>query len=628
MRNFTTASILLLFLLLQALTLPAQNSVPQSNAVFYAWEDTGRTCQPAEVLQKYHQGAFTRMSNLFLNPGFTSSVFWIALKADTLTVDEVLLLNNAAINYLEWYAVTPEGRADSIAFTGDMYPFSRRPIVYNYFALPLQPRTALYLLKIDKHFESLQAPLQLVSRSQFAQTATQESLVNGLLSGVVLLMVLFGCFLFVTTKDQLYIWYALYVFSLTMWIWSDKGLGFQYLWPSSSFFPSRSRPFFLGATLLVSIQFLQLFIGQEKDSWFYRPMKIVQACCLLVLVLVLWPFDYTRAGAFMLWFLRFITLLSVAYAVLYLGSLAEKVRRGSRLAKVYLCATLVLFAFSLAESMSHFGRPVLTPFPGRFGMFTGVVLEMMIIMFGMAERFNRYRKEREALLAEKSEEQKRLTDTIVSVQENERKAVADQLHDEVGSLLSLASLNLDAAREKQGVESMAKMEQAGEVLQMVSHSIRSISHQLSPLAIEQYGFRRAVENLTGMANQSGKIQVELVLIGFEQEADASVNFRNTLYRLVQELLQNVLKHAGAVHVLVQLIEHEDSIGLMVEDDGTGMKPDSNGTFFLRSVQSKVDYLEGQMVIESAEGRGTMVNIEIPHALNKQTDYYAVSPDHS
>lgn len=628
MRHYLTAPILLLLLLLQVLTLPAQNSVPQSNAAFYIWEDSSRTVPATDVLQQYQQGAFTRMDNLYLNPGFTSSVFWIALAADTLATEEVLLVHNAAINYLEWYRITPEGQPDSIAFTGDCRPFSQRPVAYNYFALPLQPRARLYLLKIDKHFESLQAPLQLVSRNQLTETMAQESLVNGLLAGVVLLMVLFGCFLFVTTKDQLYIWYALYVFCLSMWIWSDKGLGFQYLWPSSVYFPNRSRPFFLGATLLVSIQFLQLFIGQEKESRLYRPMKIVQGCCILMLVLVLWPFDYTRAGSFMLVFLRFITLLSIVYSVLYLGSLLEKILQGSRLAKVYLCATLVLFAFSLAESLTHFGRPVLSPFLGRFGMFTGVVLEMMIIMFGMAERFNRYRKEREALLAEKSEEQKRLTDTIVSVQENERKAVADQLHDEIGSLLSLASLNLDAAREKQGLESMAKMEQAGEVLQMVSHSIRSISHQLSPLAIEQYGFRRAVENLAGMANQSGKIQVELVLIGFETDTGVSVNFRNTLYRLVQELLQNVLKHAGAVHVLVQLIEHEDSIGLIVEDDGTGMKPDKNGMFFLRSVQSKVDYLEGQMVIESAEGRGTMVNIEIPHTLTKQTEHDAIPSDHS
>lgn len=627
MRTLYTATILLL-LLLQVFTLRAQNSVPQSNAVFYVWEDSSRTFQPAEVLQQYQHGAFRQMDNLFLNPGFTGSVFWIALAADTLTAEEVLLVNNAAINYLEWYRVTPKGSIDSLAFTGDGYVFHQRPILYNYSALPLQPRAPLYLLKIDKHFESLQAPLQLVTRSQLAATIAQESLVNGLLSGVALLMVLFGCFLFVTTKDQLYIWYALYVFCLSMWIWSDKGLGFQYLWPSSSYFPSRSRPFFLGATMLVSIQFLQLFIGQGKNSWCYRPMKVVQVCCILMLVLVLWPFDYTRAGAFMLVFLRFITLLSVVYSVLYFASLIEKIRKGSRLAKVYFLATIVLFAFSFAESLSHFGHPLFTPFPGRYGMFTGVVLEAMIIMFGMAERFNRYRREREALLAEKSEEQKRLTDTIVSVQENERKAVADQLHDEVGSLLSLASLNLDAAREKQGWESMAKMEQAGEVLQMVSHSIRSISHQLSPLAIEQYGFRRAVENLVGMANQSGKIQVELVLIGFEQNSNISVNFRNTLYRLVQELLQNILKHAKAVHVLVQLIEHEDSIGIMVEDDGAGMKPDSNGTFFLRSVQSKVDYLEGQMVIESAEGRGTMVNIEIPYTLTKPTDNYALPPDYS
>lgn len=626
-RNYSVPILLLLFLL-QAMILPAQRNIPHADANFYVLEDTGRTWQAADVLPQYRKGGFTPLQQPFLNPGFTRSVFWVAVVADTLRTSDVLLINNANINRIEWYGVSVSESIRQIAVTGDWYLFSQRPIVYNYFALPLRPQAPLYLLRIDKHFESLQAPLQLLSRDELAQTAAQESLMNGLLAGVVLLMVLFGLFLFATTKDQLYLWYALYVLSLSMWIWSDKGLGFQYLWPSSTFFPSRSRPFFLGLTVFTSIGFLQLFIGQGKESWCYRPFKVMQALCIIMLLMVMWPFDYTQTGAYMLWFLRSITALSVAYAFLYFASLIEKIRKGNRMALIYLVATLVLFSFSMAESMSHFGQLLLPPFLAKFGMFTGEVLEMIIIMFGMAARFNSYRKDREDLLAEKNQQQKALTDTIVSVQENERKVLADQLHDEIGSLLSLASLNLDTAQEKGGLEGVAKIGQASEVLQMVSHTVRSISHQLTPVAIEKYGFRHAVENLVGMVNQSGKIKVELVIVGLEQEAAITVNFRNTLYRIVQELLQNVLKHAAAAHVLVQLIEHEDSIGLMVEDDGAGMEADSNGSFFLRSVQSKVDYLEGILSIETAPGNGTLVNIEIPVILNKPNIVYALSPDNS
>lgn len=629
MRRNYAVFILLSLLLLQAMVASAQRKAVVPDRL-YVLEDTGRTLQPAAVLQLYRKGQFAALPQPFLNPGFTRSVFWIAVVADTSRTNEVLLINNANINRIEWYSIP--GNADTvslpIAITGDWYPFSQRPILYNYFALPLQTRAPLYLLKIDKHFESLQAPLQLLTRDELAQTAAQESLINGLLAGVVLLMVLFGLFLFATTRDGLYLWYALYVFCLSMWIWSDKGLGFQYLWPSSSFFPSRSRPFFLGLTVFTSISFLQLFIGQGKESWWYRPFKIVQGLCVVMLILVLWPFDYTQTGSAMLWFLRSITLLSIVYAFLYFASLIEKIRKGNRMALIYMAATLVLFTFSMAESMSHFGQLLLPPFLAKFGMFTGEVLEMIIIMFGMAARFNTYRKDREALLAEKNQQQKALTDTIVSVQENERKVLADQLHDEIGSLLSLASLNLDAAQEKGGLESVAKIGQASEVLNIVSHTVRTISHQLTPVAIEKYGFRHAIENLAIMANQSGKIRIELVLVGFEREAGITVNFRNTLYRIVQELLQNVLKHAAAAHVLIQLVEHEDSISLMVEDDGAGMPVNERGTFFLRSVQSKVDYLEGTLVIESAENSGTLVNIDIPINLNQPDSTYALSTDNS
>jgi signal transduction histidine kinase len=362
--------------------------------------------------------------------------------------------------------------------------------------------------------------------------------------------------------------------------------------------------------IVAAIQFLQFFTKMERTSWYYRPLKIMQVIISLLAILVLLPIPYHEQHLRIqtMVFLRVVAGLAFVTIVMMLVYLVRKALAKSREALIYLLAMFVFSGCAAAEALYHLGVVVLPVYFEHYGMFTGIVLEMIIITFGLASRFNSYRKEREVLLVQMNAQQKRLTDTIIEVQENERKVLADQLHDELGSMLSLASLNISALPHDE------KTDQAAGVLQLVTHTVRNISHQLTPVAIEKYGFRHAVEDLVRMANTSGKISIELVLIGFAQQHSYSVNFRNTLYRIVQELLQNVIKHAAASHALVQVVEHDDTVGLLVEDNGRGMDTslqEHQGPAFMRSIQSKVDYLEGKISIESADGRGTLVNIEIP-----------------
>ncbi len=258
--------------------------------------------------------------------------------------------------------------------------------------------------------------------------------------------------------------------------------------------------------------------------------------------------------------------------LLMLAGLVYKVIKGNRPSMIYLAAVLVLVFFAVMEDLSHLGTIKLPVFFAHYGLFTGIVLEMIIITFGLAARFSHYRKEKEAVLAAMHEQQKQLTDTIVTVEENQRKELADRLHDEIGSLLALASLQLDAAKGNPMAGTQAS-ERAGGIIREISETVRNISHQLTPVAMEKYGLVKAVTDLAGVANASGRIRIELVIIGFGDDARYSRNFRNILYRIIQELLQNVLRHAEAGHAIIQLIEHDDHCALLVEDDGKGIRGD-------------------------------------------------------
>ncbi len=143
-------------------------------------------------------------------------------------------------------------------------------------------------------------------------------------------------------------------------------------------------------------------------------------------------------------------------------------------------------------------------------------------------------------------------------------------------------------------------------------TVRNLSRQLTPIMIEQYGFRKSIEDIADTVNLSGKLSLETVIIGFENSENHSISFLNYLYRITQELLNNIIKHARASHAILELIEHEKGISLIMEDNGTGIQNTTTGKGRgIHSIQSKIAYLKGSMEINSKKEGGTLVVIDIP-----------------
>jgi signal transduction histidine kinase len=202
----------------------------------------------------------------------------------------------------------------------------------------------------------------------------------------------------------------------------------------------------------------------------------------------------------------------------------------------------------------------------------------------------------------------------IEAEENERHKIADQLHDETSSLLALASLNISSAMEKGNVDPRQgeQLNKAHEIVQSVSSSVRDISHRLTPLLIEKYGFRKAIEDMQQTVLLSGKIKMNITVIGFESDGRYPKLLLNNIYRIIQELVHNMLKHARAGNAYIELVEHDSYIVLMAEDDGVGMGdlPLVKGKG-LSAIQAKIDYLNGRMEISDKKEGGLLTVIEIP-----------------
>lgn len=579
----------------------------------YILEDKTLRLNPTQVQQLFNDGKFRILPENHFNPGFTKSAFWLAIKADTNNLNQKLLIGNAHINLLHFFISNSSGSVLKYT-TGDYFPFKQRPANHHLFVFPLDGKTGdTYLLRVDKHGESLQLYAEVLPDELFHRKAMNENLITGLLWGIIALVLVFGCFLFITVREKLYLYYVLYILTGSLWIIADKGYGYQYLWPDLPYFASRARPVFNTLATIMLLQFMQVFIGQTKESRFYKPIWVVKAVSLILSIIFFLLPGNLQPKFFIL--LEMLIIIGLSTHILIALSLAEKIRQKNPQAWYYLFSIFALIIFSVAEILVHSGgNGSVLKYLSNYGIQTGLIIEVIILNFGLANRFNNYKKEKEILLLEVNRKQKELTERIIETQELERKKIADQLHDDIGSMLSLASLQVSSVIDNINNElSVFKLKKAGEVLDSVSQTVRNISHTLTPLAIEKYGFKNSITDLIKGINSTDKIKVEYIIIGFDAIEKSFSPMQNDLYRIIKELLNNIIKHSGASHCLLQLVEDEDRISIIVEDNGIGMPEEAgikNG-IGLANITAKINYFQGFIEISKKKEGGLMIIIEIP-----------------
>ena len=208
--------------------------------------------------------------------------------------------------------------------------------------------------------------------------------------------------------------------------------------------------------------------------------------------------------------------------------------------------------------------------------------------------------------------------SIIAGQEKERRRIAREIHDGIGPLLSLSKLELDAYMDEYVDQNQSlpgeKLVNIRQTLDSITNDLRDLSHHLIPRLLEEFGLFSAFKNLITKLNLSIKPKVE-----FYSNFGADIRFESdlelNLYRCGQELVNNAVKHAKASEILVQLIKHEQSIVLMVEDDGKGFQQHNNNLedfgIGLTNIETRVRTLQGAFIIESRENMGTAASIEIP-----------------
>lgn len=204
-------------------------------------------------------------------------------------------------------------------------------------------------------------------------------------------------------------------------------------------------------------------------------------------------------------------------------------------------------------------------------------------------------------------------ESLMEGQEKERKRIAQELHDGLNGDLSAIKFRVSGL-EEYGIKPSEKkhLHKIIDMIDQACSQVRRISHDLMPASIEDFGLIESLNQYCKKLNLAHKTQIDFQTFGVYHQLPK--NHESTLYRIIQELLNNITKHAEAENALVQINFHEDEISVSVEDDGKGFKTESvHEGIGLKNVRSRVKSMHGELDVKSSE-KGTFVHILID--LNK------------
>ena len=206
------------------------------------------------------------------------------------------------------------------------------------------------------------------------------------------------------------------------------------------------------------------------------------------------------------------------------------------------------------------------------------------------------------------EEQLRSAKAYIEGQESERMRIASELHDGIVSSLAAVKLNLGSEAPEKGTAQAEAIED----LRKIGEETRVLSHRLSPLPVFSSTFTEALQYFITNLKKSSKLQIYFDAFPAAELNQLDEFIQSNIYRITQELLNNVVKHAQASEVTVQLIQHEESINLVVVDNGKGFAPEKSKTGIgMGTIRSRLSLIEGKMNIDSYLQRGSSIDIQIP-----------------
>lgn len=242
----------------------------------------------------------------------------------------------------------------------------------------------------------------------------------------------------------------------------------------------------------------------------------------------------------------------------------------------------------------------------------GLAILSLLLLYSFYRR-NKLRQEA-AMKTELMKQQEIAVKAVIEAEENERQRIAKDLHDGVGQMMSAAKMNLSAFESGITFNDKEQQQSFEKIIQLVDESckeVRTVSHIMMPNALLKNNLASAIRDFVDKLPKK-ELDVHVYTEGLDERMDS--NTETVLYRVVQECVNNAIKHAGATTLDISLIRDKDGISGTIEDNGKGFNSAEKENFDgigLKNITTRIEYLKGTVDFDSSPGRGTLVAFHVP-----------------
>lgn len=607
------------------------------------FEDVRGDATLADITSPALDRSFRRSDKPVLNAGYSRSVFWIRLDLSYRPRDLggqqpwLLELAYPPLDHIELYLPDSEGGYQLAQRTGDALPFASREIRQNnyLFNLNLQPNQPQRLYLRVNSQGSIQVPLTLWSPQAYMEEQPGRVYVLGIIYGVLLVMLIYNLFIYLSVRDTSYLYYILYIASFGLYQISVNGAGIQYFWPDNPWWANASTPFLIGSAGLFGCQFARSFLHTADHSpWIDRSLLVLMAVGVLVMVLSLVA-SYAVA-------LRLATILALVFTVVIFAAGILAWLRGMRVARYFIFAWSAFLAGGVINTLMVLGYlPNL--FITMYASQIGSALEVGLLSLALADRINAMKEERTRILQESGRKLEALNRELADSNRLKDEFLATVTHElrtpmngVIGSLELMQTLPLDVELEQYQKTAASS---ARDMMRLVNDILAMTELQAGKLypRRETFSLRGLFDSLRAQyAPRAEEKGLAFALELDESLPDTLEGDAGKLGQILGHLLDNAVKFTARGGVVLRVAGHGQEPGgplrllVAVEDTGIGFSTPPDGSLYsgfrqldgsmtraygglgigLALARQLVELLGGQLTHSSEPGQGSRFQLAL------------------
>lgn len=504
---------------------------------------------------------------------------------------------------------------------GVAVPFAQRAYQYTHFVYPLYlppQSTDTFYLSMDARHVYKSYAFALLEPAEFKAFANRMYLLFGIILGILFLFLILNLYLYTSLNDRIHVWYSLYILFLMLIVMKNDQLDQQFLhWDSERAY--RLTPIMALGALAISVlmhvvqQFLTNIPPHSRLCIFLNVVKfntILSALCHLV-AFNLKPDPWLETVLF-----KWANISTMVTIISIIGACIYSTVKGMKSA-IFLLAGLLVFLIGALQRLTLAATASYLFPPSTFHV--GMIMETLIISFGLIYRYRAERKEKMQYLAEKESLRnnfdKLLLESKFEIQEQTLRNIGQEIHDNIGQVLSLVRMNLTRQAMQLPVgASKGMLDDQVDLIGKAIADLRLLSKLLDADYVLEMGLEKSIASEMEQVRKYGAFQTELTVTGEELQLEPQKEL--ILFRLFQEVLQNIIKHAQAHKVSVQLEVRDARLHLTIQDDGIGFDPEAlllkghGKGMGLKNMYRRAGLLQAEFRIISGKD-GTRVSISMP-----------------